>query len=144
MTVTIFTDGACSGNPGPGGWGCVVIDDNDHCYSLSGGAAATTNNRMEMLAVIAALESLPYASTVVVHTDSKYVINGITMWVDGWIARGWRTASGQDVKNADMWKRMLSSVQRHHQVQWRWVKGHSGNPLNERADQLARDAVPRK
>lgn len=134
--VVIYTDGACSGNPGPGGWGAVLIWNGQE-KELCGGEAATTNNRMELMAAIQALEALKKPCNVELHTDSQYVKNGITEWIRGWKARGWRTADKKPVKNDDLWKRLDEARQRH-EVNWRWVKGHAGHELNERADGLAR------
>lgn len=139
MTVHAFTDGACSGNPGPGGWG-VVLRYGEHEKELFGGETQTTNNRMELMAAISALEALTRASEVVVTTDSTYVLKGITEWVAGWKSRGWKTASKQPVKNVDLWQRLDEAVQRHD-VRWEWVKGHNGHPENERADELARRGI---
>lgn len=139
MTVHAFTDGACSGNPGPGGWG-VVLRWGDHERELYGGEPQTTNNRMELMAAISALETLTRRSEVVVTTDSTYVLKGITQWVPGWKSRGWRTASKQPVKNVDLWQRLDEAVARHD-VTWEWVKGHNGHPENERADELARRGI---
>ena len=139
-TVVIYTDGACSGNPGPGGWGSVLMY-NGHRREMSGGEKETTNNRMEMMAVIAALEALTRSCKIVLHTDSTYVMKGMTEWLAGWKARGWKTASKQPVKNVDLWQRLDEAIARH-EVQWKWVKGHSGVPGNERADELARNAIP--
>jgi ribonuclease HI len=133
--VEIYTDGACSGNPGPGGWG-AVLGHGEHTKELCGGETATTNNRMELMAAIQALESLTRPSTVRLHTDSSYVKNGITSWLPKWKRNGWKTASKQPVKNDDLWRRLDAAAARHD-VQWLWVKGHAGNPGNERADQLA-------
>ncbi len=141
-TIDIYTDGACSGNPGPGGWGSVLLW-GDHRRELSGGDRQTTNNRMEMLAVIAALEALKNPSAVNIYTDSTYVMKGITEWLPQWKKRNWRTASRQPVKNVDLWQRLEAALQ-PHQVKWIWVKGHSGVPENERADELARLAIPRR
>lgn len=138
--VVIYTDGACSGNPGPGGWGSVLLY-RDHRRELSGGDAETTNNRMEMMAVIQALESLSRPCEIILHTDSTYVMKGMTEWLEQWKKRGWRTAGKQPVKNVELWQRMEQAIERH-EVQWRWVKGHSGVPGNERADELARLAIP--
>ena len=137
--VDIFTDGACSGNPGPGGWG-AILRAGAHEKTLCGGEPATTNNRMELLAVIRALETLKRPSKVRVHTDSQYVQKGISEWIHNWKRRGWTTASKQPVKNADLW-RELDAVQAKHDVQWVWVKGHAGHVDNERADALARQGV---
>ncbi|WP_372570445.1 ribonuclease HI [Ruegeria jejuensis] len=136
-----YTDGACSGNPGPGGWGVLmqamrgdtVIKERE----LKGGEALTTNNRMELLAAIAALETLERASKITIVTDSAYVKNGVTGWIHGWKRNGWKTASKKPVKNVELWQR-LDEAQRHHDVTWEWVKGHAGHPENERADELAR------
>ncbi len=133
--VEIFTDGACSGNPGPGGWGVVLRSKNTE-KELSGAEKDTTNNRMEMMAVIAGLEALKRACLVTITTDSQYVMKGMTEWLPGWKARNWRTASKQPVKNADLWQRLEKAVQ-PHQVEWQWVRGHNGHAENERADQLA-------
>jgi ribonuclease HI len=133
--VEIFTDGACLRNPGPGGWG-AVLRSGRHEREIHGGEPATTNNRMEIMAAIQALESLTRPSNVRVYTDSAYLRNGITAWVTAWKRNGWQTSQRQPVKNADLWIR-LDSVARGHDVQWFWVKGHAGHPENERADQLA-------
>ncbi len=139
MTVHAFTDGACSGNPGPGGWG-VVLRWNGHEKELFGGESETTNNRMELMAAISALESLTRPTEVVVTTDSTYVLKGITEWLPGWKRRNWTTASKQPVKNVDLWQRLDAAVGRHT-VSWEWVKGHNGHPENERADELARRGI---
>jgi ribonuclease HI len=133
--VTIFTDGACSGNPGPGGWGAILIS-GAHEREICGGEPATTNNRMELMAAIQALETLKRPCKVELHTDSQYVRKGITEWIGGWKARGWKTADKKPVKNDDLWKR-LDAARARHTVDWRWVKGHNGHELNERADGLA-------
>ena len=138
--VDIFTDGACSGNPGPGGWG-AILRYGDTEKELSGGEVETTNNRMEMMAAISALEALSRPVTVNVHTDSTYVRDGITKWIHGWKKRDWRTADKKPVKNVDLWQRLEAAVG-EHKVEWHWVKGHAGHPENERADELAREAVP--
>lgn len=136
-----YTDGACSGNPGPGGWGAILIaKDGDTVVKereLNGGQAHTTNNQMELMAAIAALEALDRSTTVTVVTDSSYVKDGITSWIHGWKKRGWKNAAKKPVKNEDLWKR-LDAAQARHQVTWEWVKGHAGHPENERADELAR------
>jgi ribonuclease HI len=137
--VIIHTDGACSGNPGPGGWGAIVRSGTD-IREMKGGEAATTNNRMELLAAISALESLPDATPAELHTDSQYVKDGITKWMNNWKRNGWRTASKEPVKNVDLWKRLDTAAQRHH-VSWHWVKGHVGHDENERADELAREGM---
>jgi len=139
--IVAYTDGACSGNPGPGGWGALLQAlDGDRVVKereLKGGEAATTNNRMELLAAITALESLTRPSEVTVVTDSAYVKNGVTSWLHGWKRNGWKTAAKKPVKNEDLWRR-LDAAQARHQVTWEWVKGHAGHPENERADTLAR------
>ncbi len=137
--VEVFTDGACSGNPGPGGWGAILRYDGVE-KELSGGAPETTNNRMEMMAAIVALEALKRPSRVRLHTDSTYLKDGITKWIHAWKARGWKTASKKPVKNQDLWQRLEAALA-PHKVEWFWVKGHAGHPENERADQLAREAI---
>ncbi|MBM5572035.1 MULTISPECIES: ribonuclease HI [Deefgea] len=137
--VEIYTDGACKGNPGPGGWG-AYLKYGEHERELFGGEAHTTNNRMELLGVISALAALTRSCEVTIHTDSQYVKNGIETWIHGWKKNGWKTAAKQPVKNEDLWKMLDEQVARHT-VQWRWVKGHAGNPGNERADQLANRGV---
>ena len=140
-TVEIYTDGACKGNPGPGGWG-VLLKSGGAEKELFGGERETTNNRMEMLAVITALESLKRPCHVVLHADSQYVLKGITEWLAGWKARGWKTAAKQPVKNVDLWQRLGALVAgAGHRIEWRWVKGHDGDPGNERADALANRGV---
>jgi ribonuclease HI len=137
--VTIHTDGACSGNPGPGGFG-AILQWGDHTKELKGGEAHTTNNRMELMAAITALESLKRACTVDLHTDSQYLRNGIMTWIKGWKRNGWKTADRKPVKNVDLWQR-LDAALAHHTIRWHWVRGHSGHDLNERADELAREAI---
>ena len=137
--VEIHTDGACSGNPGPGGWGAVLLWGG-HEKELSGGEAMTTNNRMELMAAIASLEALTRPSEVVLWTDSNYLKQGITSWIDGWKRNGWRNAAKEPVKNRDLWER-LDAARARHRVTWRWLKGHAGHALNERADALARAAI---
>ncbi len=137
--VEIFTDGACRGNPGPGGWG-VVLRYKGVEKELSGGEAETTNNRMEMMAAIAALEALKRPARVRLHTDSTYLKDGITKWIHAWKARGWKTAGKKPVKNRDLWQRLEAAIG-PHEVTWFWVKGHAGHPENERADELARGAI---
>ncbi|MBO9476556.1 ribonuclease HI [Shimia sp. R11_0] len=136
-----YTDGACSGNPGPGGWGVLLqAKDGDTVIKsrdLSGGAPETTNNKMELMAAIMALETLERASTITVVTDSTYVKNGVTGWIFGWKKNGWKTSAKKPVKNVELWQR-LDAAQARHQVTWEWVKGHAGHPENERADELAR------
>ena len=136
-----FTDGACSGNPGPGGWGALLLAKDGETVlkerALQGGEANTTNNRMELLAAINALEALERPSEITIVTDSTYVKNGVTSWIHGWKRNGWRTSAKKPVKNDDLWKR-LDQAQDRHDVTWEWVKGHAGHPENERADELAR------
>ncbi|NQZ74469.1 MAG: ribonuclease HI, partial [Dinoroseobacter sp.] len=136
-----YTDGACSGNPGPGGWGALLIARNGETIlkerELNGGEPETTNNRMELLAAINALESLSRPSTITIVTDSQYVKNGVTSWIFGWKRNGWRTSAKKPVKNVELWQR-LDEAQARHDVVWEWVKGHAGHPENERADALAR------
>ncbi len=138
--VDIFTDGACSGNPGPGGWG-AILRAGGHEKELSGGDPATTNNRMEMTAAIRALEALKKPSTVTIHTDSRYLLDGMTKYLAGWKKKGWKTADKKPVKNVDLWH-ALEAAAEPHDVSWRWVKGHSDHVENERADALARAAIP--
>jgi ribonuclease HI len=137
--VVIYTDGACSGNPGPGGWGAILIAGPNE-RELSGGEAHTTNNRMELMAAIQALEALNKPCRVELHTDSQYLRTGITEWIAGWKQRGWKTAAKAPVKNEDLWRR-LDEARARHTVDWRWVRGHDGHPQNERADALARQGV---
>jgi ribonuclease HI len=137
--VEIWTDGACSGNPGPGGWGAILLA-GEHRKELSGSEPETTNNRMELQAAIAALTALKRPCRVVLHTDSQYVKGGITSWIFGWKRNGWKTADKKPVKNTDLWQALDAAIQRH-EIEWRWVKGHAGNELNERADELAREAI---
>jgi ribonuclease HI len=138
--VDIYTDGACSGNPGPGGWGAVLSYDGVEKEIYGGEPSATTNNRMELMAAIRALESLKRPVSVRLHTDSTYVRSGITSWLASWKRNGWKTASKQPVKNADLWQRLEQAVEQH-EIQWLWVKGHNGNVGNERADTLANRGV---
>ncbi len=138
-SVVVFTDGACSGNPGPGGWGAILVS-GPHRKELSGGEAVTTNNRMELLAAISALEALKQPSAVVLTTDSNYVKDGISKWIHGWKRNGWLTADKKPVKNAELWQR-LEQAQSKHQVEWKWIKGHAGHAENERADALARGGM---
>ncbi len=139
--VEIFTDGACSGNPGPGGWG-AILRVGEHEKEISGGERATTTNRMELMAAIRALEALTSASAVLLHTDSRYVMDGLTKWMPKWKANGWKTSDKKPVKNEDLWRALDEAVSRH-KVAWKWVAGHSGHPENERADALARGGIPR-
>jgi len=137
--VTIHTDGGCSPNPGPGGWG-AILQWNGHERELKGGEPNTTNNRMELTAAIAALEALRRPSVVDLYTDSQYLRGGVTSWITKWKRNGWRTADNKPVKNIDLWQRLDAAIA-HHQVRWHWVRGHAGHDLNERADQLARDGL---
>jgi len=140
--VDIFTDGACSGNPGPGGW-AAILRSGTHEKEISGGEPATTNNRMELKAVINGLNALKQASEVTVHTDSRYVMDGATQWMQRWKASGWRTAEKKPVKNDDLW-RALDEAMARHRLKWVWVRGHSAHVENERADALARAAIPER
>jgi len=139
VEVTIYTDGACSGNPGPGGWGAILITPDER-KEICGGEIETTNNRMELTAAIRGLQSLNQSATVELYTDSRYVIDGITKWISAWKSNGWRTSSKKSVKNDDLW-RILDNIIRTHEVRWHWVKGHSGDIENDRADSLARDGI---
>lgn len=139
--IDIYTDGACKGNPGPGGWG-ALLKSSDAQKELWGGELGTTNNRMEMLAVIEALAALKRPCKVTLHVDSQYVLKGMTEWLPGWKARGWKTATKAPVKNVDLWQRLDALVNNgQHQIEWRWVRGHNGDPGNERADELANKGV---
>ncbi|HEV7633260.1 MAG TPA: ribonuclease HI [Steroidobacteraceae bacterium] len=137
--VEIYTDGACRGNPGPGGWG-AILRAQDQQKELSGAEAQTTNNRMELTAVIMALAALKRGAAVLLYTDSKYVLDGYCKWLPQWKARGWRTADKKPVKNQDLWERLDAEAQRH-EIEWQWVKGHSGNEGNEHVDRLANEAI---
>jgi ribonuclease HI len=137
--VHLFTDGACSGNPGPGGWG-VILRWRDQEKELSGAEPGTTNNRMELFAAIAGLEALKRPARVRIHTDSMYLKDGITKWIHSWKAKGWKTADKKPVKNVDLWQRLEAAIE-HHDVSWHWVRGHSGHVENERADEIARLAI---
>jgi ribonuclease HI len=137
--VDVFTDGACSGNPGPGGWG-AILRSGAHEKEISGGERMTTNNRMELMAAIRALAAITKPASVVIHTDSKYVMDGITQWMPRWKKNGWKTSDKKPVKNEDLWRALEAECARH-QVTWRWVRGHAGHPENERADALARGAI---
>jgi len=137
--IIIHTDGACSGNPGPGGWG-AILEWGDHKREIKGGEPHTTNNRMELMAAISALEALKRSCTVDLHTDSQYLRDGIMKWIHGWKRNGWKTADKKPVKNVDLWQRLEQALSRH-KVRWHWVRGHAGHDLNERADQLAREAI---
>jgi ribonuclease HI len=137
--VTVYTDGACSGNPGPGGWGAILIS-GPHRKEICGGEPQTTNNRMELAAAIAALDALKKPSHVDLHSDSEYLRNGISMWIEGWKRNGWQTSARQPVKNVELWQRLDAARQRH-EVRWHWVRGHAGHTENERADELAREGM---
>lgn len=137
--VVIYTDGACSGNPGPGGWGAILIS-GAHRKELKGGAASTTNNRMELIAAIEALKAVKGGCTIDLYTDSNYLRDGITGWIANWKRNGWRTANKKPVKNEDLWK-CLDAARERHEIRWHWVKGHAGHPENERADELAREGM---
>ncbi len=137
--IVIYTDGACSGNPGPGGWGAILMSGH-HRKELNGGEANTTNNRMELMAAIAALEALKRPSQIELHTDSNYLKDGITKWIHGWRRNGWKTADKKPVKNVELWQR-LDEARARHEIDWRWVKGHAGETENERADELAREGM---
>lgn len=137
--IEIYTDGACSGNPGPGGWGAILISGG-HRKELKGGNAQTTNNRMELLAAIEALDAIKNPSEIDLYTDSNYLRDGISSWIDKWKKNGWRTAARKPVKNADLWQRLDAARERHN-VEWHWVRGHAGHPENERADELAREGM---
>jgi ribonuclease HI len=139
MKLTIFTDGACLGNPGPGGWGAIVVD-GPHRRELSGYEPATTNNRMEIMAALEALRAVPDGAEVDLHTDSQYLRNGMNEWLARWKRNGWRTADKKPVKNEDLWRALDAEAQRH-QVRWHWVRGHNGHPENERCDALANAAI---
>ncbi len=139
MTVVIHTDGACSGNPGPGGWG-AILDYNGTRKELNGGASDTTNNRMEIQAAVEALNALKRACVVEMHVDSQYVKDGITKWIHGWKKNGWKTAAKKPVKNVELWQALDEAIKRHT-ISWHWVKGHDGHPDNERADELAREGM---
>ena len=139
--VTVYTDGACSGNPGPGGWGVLIVTDSSESIELNGGEKHTTNNRMELTAAIEALKHFKQSTKLTVFTDSVYVKEGISSWLNNWKARGWKTASKKPVKNEDLWKE-LDEQNQIHNVNWQWVKGHAGHPENERADYLARTGMP--
>jgi len=138
-TVVVYTDGACSGNPGPGGWG-AILQFGDREKEISGGEKNTTNNRMELIAAISALKALKRTCPVKVYTDSSYVKDGITKWIHGWQKNGWKTAARKPVKNAELWQQLLDALA-SHEVEWHWVKGHAGHPENERADELARKGM---
>ena len=138
-TIAAYTDGACSGNPGPGGWG-AILEYNGHRRELNGGERDTTNNRMELMAAISALQALKEPCQVDLYTDSVYVRDGISKWIEGWKRNGWKTAAKAPVKNAELWQE-LDAARKNHKVTWHWVKGHAGHPENERADELAREGM---
>lgn len=138
--VEIFCDGACSGNPGPGGYG-AIIRYGKHVKELSGGAAETTNNRMEMMAAVEALRTLKRPCYIVITTDSQYLVKGMTEWIDGWLRKGWKNSKKEQVANRDLWE-LLLALRETHKIDWKWVKGHAGHPENERCDELARAAIP--
>ena len=144
VDLTVYTDGACSGNPGPGGWGALLVASAEgrvlRTRELSGGEALTTNNRMELMAAIKALETFERAAVLTIVTDSNYLRDGVTKWIHGWKRNGWRTAARKAVKNEDLWRR-LDTVVGHHEVRWNWIKGHAGHEQNERADALARTGM---
>ena len=140
MTITVYTDGACSGNPGRGGWGAVIIYPNKKIIHLNGGSNLTTNNKMELIAAIKVLEYFDKACDLKIFTDSKYLMNGIENWIINWKKNGWKTASKKPVKNKEIWEKLDTLIQQH-QIKWEWVKGHSGNEFNEMADQLARKYI---
>ena len=140
MEYTIYTDGACSGNPGPGGWGAVIFDEKEKQYNISGNVKDTTNNRMELMAPIMALKKIKSMSNVMIFTDSTYVKNGITEWIKKWEKNGWKSSSKKPVKNKDLWIKLNDLCQKN-KVQWKWIKGHSNNKYNNLADELATEAI---
>ena len=140
MKYVIYTDGACSGNPGPGGWGAIILDEEKNKISISGKEKATTNNRMELMAPIMALRKIKKASKIIIYTDSTYLKNGITVWIKNWEKNGWKNASKKPVKNKDLWV-MLSELSKGQVIEWKWVKAHRGNKYNEIADKLATEAI---
>jgi ribonuclease HI len=140
MEYTIYTDGACSGNPGPGGWGAVIFDEKEKQYNISGNVKDTTNNRMELMAPIMALKKIKSMSNVMIFTDSTYVKNGITEWIKKWEKNGWKSSSKKPVKNKDLWIKLNDLCQKN-KVQWKWIKGHSSNKYNNLADELATEAI---
>ena len=141
MNTKIYTDGACVGNPGPGGWAAVLLIENEK-KEIFGGTKLTTNNRMELMAVIKALENVKFNSRIKIYTDSQYVKNGITIWITTWKNKNWKTSSNKEVKNRDLWEK-LDKLASHYEIRWEWIRGHSGNIKNEIADQLARSAIPK-
>ena len=140
MKYTIYTDGACSGNPGPGGWGAVIIDEENNQIELSGSEKSTTNNRMELLAPIKALKKIKKEANITIFTDSTYLKNGITEWIKKWETNGWKNANKKPIKNKDLWQE-LNKLTQKKDITWKWIKAHAGNPLNELADQLATKAI---
>jgi ribonuclease HI len=140
MKYDIYTDGACSGNPGPGGWGVIIIDEKENQVTLSGGEKSTTNNRMELTAPIMALKKIKKSSKIVIYTDSTYLKNGITVWIENWKKNGWKSAGKKPVKNKDLWV-TLDNLTKKKLIFWKWVKAHAGNKFNELADKLATDAI---
>lgn len=139
MKIELFSDGACSGNPGPGGYGCI-LRCGEKTKEISGAAQETTNNRMEMTAAIVGLQSLKRPCDVLITTDSQYLVKGMTEWIDGWVKRGWKNSKKEEVLNRDLWEQLLE-LSRVHRVQWSWIRGHNGHPENERCDELARQAI---
>ena len=140
MKYVIYTDGACSGNPGPGGWGAVILNEEKNDTNISGKEQSTTNNRMELMAPIMALKKIKKASKIIIYTDSIYLKNGITIWIKNWEKNGWKSTNKKPVKNKDLWV-MLNELSREHVIDWKWVKAHAGNKYNEIADKLATDAI---
>jgi len=140
MEYVIYTDGACSGNPGPGGWGAVILNEEKNDTNISGKEQSTTNNRMELMAPIMALRKIKKASKIIIYTDSIYLKNGITIWIKNWEKNGWKSTNKKPVKNKDLWV-MLNELSREHVIDWKWVKAHAGNKYNEIADKLATDAI---
>ncbi len=140
MKYTVFTDGACSGNPGPGGWGAIILDEKENQINLSGSEQSTTNNRMELVAPIMALKKIKSNSVIIIYTDSTYLKNGITLWIKNWEKNGWKSAHKKPVKNKDLWV-VLNKLTEEQSISWKWVKAHSGNKFNELADKLATEAI---
>ena len=140
MKYIIYTDGACSGNPGPGGWGAVIIDEKENQINLSGKEKATTNNRMELVAPIMALKKIKNSSEITIYTDSTYLKNGITIWIENWKKNNWKNAKKKPVKNKDLWIQ-LDKLAKEHSIDWKWVRGHTGHPENEKADELANQGI---
>ena len=140
MSISIYTDGACSGNPGIGGWGAVIIIKNENPIYLNGGSDYTTNNKMELTAAIKSLQYFTESKNIIIFTDSKYVMNGIESWIDNWKKNGWKTANKKKVKNQELWEKLDSEISKHT-IKWKWIKGHTGNEFNEKADCLARKFI---